>query len=320
MNIVLIIKSAEEVAGFISCLYHFINTCICGNCWWLVLSVGEVLCQQQPSAAVVFPVLGEFWEWTEVWLGCQCVRDRRGAPWTHGQSGQTQSQTLPHQSYASRRDVRGLYNFVMSEFLASFPSAPGSAFELVNSAFGSPEQGLYCCEWLKLNCYTEGILFIGCFILSFLMRWKSALPLLITIKSSCVSQSTWILYPGFFILAGCSVMAWAICEAGSDKVHCLAEHSGKQVHVFLILKGCTSSSVVRMRHVEIKSGDISCRTEDFLPRAGKIETSYSRRWTRSCLNSRRKLSFLSVLCLLIIILEGSQPSEQKQLCCRYETI
>lgn len=73
MNIVLIIKSAKEVAGFISCLYHFINAYICGNCWWLVLSVGEMLCQQ-PSAAVVFPVLGEFWELTAVWL-----RDRRGA-------------------------------------------------------------------------------------------------------------------------------------------------------------------------------------------------------------------------------------------------
>lgn len=239
MNIVLIIKSAKEVAGFISCLYHFINTYICGNCWWLVLSVREMLCQQ-PSAAVVFPVLGEFWELTAVWLGCHWVWDRRGAPWTHGESGhcflmavgKPQSQTLPHQSYAFRRDMRGLYNFLLSEFLASFPSAPGSAFELVISAFGSPEYGLYCWKWLKLNCYTKGILFIGCFILGFLMKWKSALPLSITIKSSCVSQSTWILYPGFFILAGCSVMAWAICEAGSDKVQCLAVHSGKQCIFF----------------------------------------------------------------------------------------
>lgn len=67
--------------------------------------------------------------------------------------------------------------------------------------------------------------------------------------------------------------------------------------------------MVRMRHVEIKSGDMSCRIEDFLPQVGKIETSYSRRWTRSCLNSRRKLAFLSAPCLLVISLEGSQPSE-----------
>lgn len=198
MNIVLIIKSAEEVAGFISCLYHFINTCICGNCWWLVLSVGEVLCQQQPSAAVVFPVLGEFWEWTEVWLGCQCVRDRRGAPWAHGQSGQTPISNCSTPILCLQEGCERFVQLPSVRILASFPSAPGSAFELVNSVFGSPEQGLYCCKWLKLNCYTERILFIGCFILSFLMKWKSALPLSITIKSSCVSQSTWILYPGFF--------------------------------------------------------------------------------------------------------------------------
>lgn len=57
MNIVLIIKSAKEVVGFISCPYHFINTYICGNSWGLGFGVGETLCQQ-PSAAVVFPALG----------------------------------------------------------------------------------------------------------------------------------------------------------------------------------------------------------------------------------------------------------------------
>lgn len=139
------------------------------------------------------------------------------------------------------------------------------------------------------------------------MKWKSALPLSITIKSSCVSQSTWILYPGFFILAGCSVMAWAICEAGSDKVQCLAVHSGKQVHFFLILKGCTSSFVVRMRHVEIKSGDISCRTEDFLPRVGKIETSYSRRWTRSCWILGENWLFCLLFACLSSVLKDPNP-------------
>lgn len=57
MNIVLIIKSAKEVAGFISCLYRFINTCISGNSWGLRFSFGEILCQQ-PSASMVFSLLG----------------------------------------------------------------------------------------------------------------------------------------------------------------------------------------------------------------------------------------------------------------------
>lgn len=57
MNIVLIIKSAKEVAGFISCLRHFINTYICGSSWGRVFSAGEILCQQ-PSAAGVLPALG----------------------------------------------------------------------------------------------------------------------------------------------------------------------------------------------------------------------------------------------------------------------
>lgn len=101
-----------------------------------MLSVGEVLCQQ-PSAAVVFPVLGEFWDLTEVWDVSVCGTGE-GLHEPMVSQGKPQSQALPHQSYASRRDVRGLYNFLLSEFLASFPSAPGSAFELVISAFGSP--------------------------------------------------------------------------------------------------------------------------------------------------------------------------------------
>lgn len=39
------------------------------------------------------------------------------------------------------------------------------------------------------------------------------------------------------------------------------------------------------------------RNEDFLPLVGKMETSYSRRWTRSCLNSKIKLAFPSAICL-----------------------
>lgn len=103
-------------------------------------------------------------------------------------------------------------------------------------------------------------------------------------------------------------MACAIYKAGNDKnaVPCCALREA--VH-FLILEGCSKCVMVRMTHVEIKSIDISCRNEDFLPLVGKTETSYSRRWTRSCLNSKRKLAFLSAICLSnISLLEEFKPS------------
>lgn len=60
--------------------------------------------------------------------------------------------------------------------------------------------------------------------------------------------------------------------------------------------------------MEINSIDISCGDEDFLPLVGKRETSYSRRWTRSCLNAERKLAFLSAVCLAnISLLKNSDP-------------
>lgn len=102
-------------------------------------------------------------------------------------------------------------------------------------------------------------------------------------------------------------MACAIYNAGNDKnavPYCALREA---VH-FLILEGCSKCVVARMRHVEIKSIDISCRNGDFLPPVGKIETSYSRRWTRSCLNSKRKLAFLSAICLSnISLLKNSHP-------------
>lgn len=76
-------------------------------------------------------------------------------------------------------------------------------------------------------------------------------------------------------------------------MQCLAVHSGKQVHFyfFLILKGCTSSSVVRMRHVEIKSGDIGCRIEDFLPRVGKNRDKLLKEMDKVLLEFQEKIGF-----------------------------
>lgn len=192
----------------------------CAQCWGGALPAAICCCGVSCSGGI----LG-----LNRSVGCQCVWDRRGAPWTHGQSGQTPISSSSTPILRLQERCERSVQLPPVRIPCQFSQCPWVSLWIGNFCFWQP-QGLYCCKWLKLNCYTEGILFIGCFILSFLMKWKSALPLLITIKSGCVSQSTWILYPGFFILAGCSVMAWAICEAGSDKVQCLVVHSGKQVH------------------------------------------------------------------------------------------
>lgn len=72
----------------------------------------------------------------------------------------------------------------------------------------------------------------------------------------------------------------------------LCTQGGKCIFIlFLILKGCTSSSVVRMRHVEIKSGDIGCRIEDFLPRVGKNRDKLLKEMDKVLLEFQEKIGF-----------------------------
>lgn len=65
-------------------------------------------------------------------------------------------------------------------------------------------------------------------------------------------------------------MACAVSKAGSDE-NAVPYCALREAAHLLILEGCSKCDVVRMRHVEIKSIDISGRNEDFLPLAGKRE-------------------------------------------------